>query len=288
MQYRTLLRKGAIVMAASILTLAACRRDKTTTTTPALTRDDDKGGYASDAAKLESTNNDVLNMADNAAAYGASNLRVTSSCVTVTNDTSVTPHVLTLDFGTGCLGADGKYRTGQIIVTYTGRYKDSGSTHTITFNNYTVNSNKVTGSKTVTNEGTNSSGQVWYTVVINDSMTLTSDSLITQTAHRTRTWITGYSTGTRSDDSYAIADVAGYSTVLRRANGHVFNIAITSPLTVAFDCSFIEAGTLDISSSTFTGGDRILDYSYSLSTAGSCDDLAQLTIGSHTYVITLR
>ena len=287
MQYRKLIKTGAIVIAASLITLSACKRDKTDST-PALTNADDNGGYASDAAKLESTNNDVLNMADLAATSGAANLRTTSTCVTVTNDTTSSPHVLTLNFGTGCTGVDGKLRTGEIIVYYTGRYKDSGSTHTITFNNYTVDGNRVTGSKTVTNEGTNSSGNIWYTVIVNDSIKLADDSLITQTAHRTRTWLTGYATPARDDDSYSIADVAGYTTVLRRANGHVFNIAITSPLTVAVDCANIEAGILDISSTSFTGGDRILDYSYSLGTAGSCDALAQLTIGSHTYVVILR
>ncbi len=293
MQYRSLLKNGTLLVAASLLTLAACRRDKatdTTSTTPTLSTADDNGGYASDAAKLENTSNDVISITDVAATTGGSGLRTTSPCATVTNDTISTPHVLTINFGaTDCLCADGKYRKGEIIVTYSGRYKDSGSVHTISYDGYYVNDNYVGGSKTVTNEGTNASGQVWYTVVVNDSIILTTDSVITQTAHRTRTWLTGYSTPTRSDDSYAIADVSGYSTVLRRANGHIFNLSITSPLTIALSCDYIEAGTLDISSSTFVAGDRILNYSYGLgATTGLCDDLAQLTIGTHTYVITLH
>jgi predicted alpha/beta hydrolase family esterase len=289
MQYKTIIRSGAILMAASFLTLTACRRDKTTTTTPALTSSDDNGGYASDAAKLESTNNDVLNMADNAATYGSANLRI-SSCVIVTNDTTSTPRVLTINFGSGCSCADGKYRSGEIIVTYSGRYKDSGSIHTISYSNYYVDSNKVTGSKTVTNEGTNSSGQVWYTVSINDTITLTTDSMIYWTATRTRTWYTGYSTATRTDDSYLIADAPGGATVLHRANGHVFTLTITSPLLVAFDCPYIEAGEMTIASTTFTAGDRTLNYTYPASSlsGASCDDQAQLTIGSHTYDILLR
>jgi len=289
MSYKSILKTGAFIIAASVITLAACKKNDSNNNTPALTNADDNGGYASDAAKLESTSNDVISISDEAASSGAANLRTTSVCATVTNDTAVTPHVLTINFGsTDCLCADGKYRKGEIIVTYTGHYKDSLSTHTISYDGYYVNDNKVSGSKTVTNQGTNTSGQVWYTVAVNDSITLTTDSVITWTAHRTRTWLDGYSTVLRSDDVYSIADQSGYSTLLTRANGHVFTISITSPLTVAQDCDFIEAGTLDISSSTFTGGDRILNYSYSLGTAGSCDDLAQLTIGSHTYVVTLH
>jgi len=292
MSYKSLLRNGAFIIAASILTLAACKRSSTdnTTATPALTSADDNGGYASDAAKLETTSNDVISIADVAAAGDGSTLRTTaSSCATVTNDTAT--GLLIINFGTtDCLCVDGKYRKGEIIVHYTGRYKDSGSVHTISYSSYFVNDNQVSGSKTVTNQGMNSSGQVWYTVDVNDSMTLTSDSVITWTAHRTRTWLTGYTTATRTDDSYSIADQTGDSTVLKRANGHVFNFTITSPLTIAYGCDFIEAGTLQISSTTFTDGyDRILNYSYGLgSTPGECDDLAQLTIGTHTYVITLH
>lgn len=285
MTFKTLLRNGAFIIAASLLTLAACRKGTTTTnTTPALTSADDKGGYASDGAKLEQNNNDVISISDVAAATGSTNLRTTSTYPIVTNDTSVTPHVLTIDFGTvGVTGWDSKTRKGQIIVTYTGHYKDSGSSHTITTSNYFVNSNQVIAHKTVTNEGTNLSGQVWYNVTVNDSVILPGDSVITWNGNRTRTWYAGYATPVRSDDVYLI----GGSTTLTRANGHVFTFAIsaTDPLKVAMNCDFIESGTVTISSTSFTGGPRTLDYGYG---GGGCDDLAQLTIGTHTYVITLH
>jgi len=288
MKYQTILKNGALIVAASLLTLAACKRS--TNATPALTSSDDNGGYATDAATLENTSNDVISISDVAAAGNGSTLRVTSPCATVTRSVIGTDSMLTINFGAAdCLCADGKTRKGEIIVSYTGAYKDSGTVRTITYNNYYVNDNKVTGSKSVTNVGTNSSGEVWYNVVLNDTITLTTDSVISWTAHRTRTWLTGYTTATRDDDSYSIADATGSAgTVLTRANGHVFTFSITSPLKIAYDCNYIESGILDISSSTFTGGDRILDYSYSLTSTGSCDDLAKLTIGSHTYIITLR
>lgn len=130
--------------------------------------------------------------------------------------------------------------------------------------------------------GTNTSGQVWYNVTVNDSIILATDSIISWTGNRTRTWYAGYSTPDRSDDVYLI----GGTTTLTRANGHVFTYAISStdPLKVEFACRWIEAGTVSITSSTFTTP-RVLDYGYG---GGGCDDLAQLTIGTHTYVITLR
>ncbi len=281
MCYKSLLRNGAVIIAATLLTLAACKRkDTTDNTAPALTTADDKGGYASDNAQLERTSNDVISLADVAGTTGSVNMRTTSSCATVHLDTTVTPHILTINFGTSdCLCSDLRKRRGEIIVTFSGHYKDSGSTHNITYDNYFIDDVQVTGHKSVTNEGTNSSGQVWYSVNLSDSLILGADSIISWTATRTRTWLDGYSTPDRSDDVYAIAG----TTTLTRANGHSFTMNITTPLQVAQACTWMEAGVVHISSSTFAGGDRVLDYG-----AGTCDDLATLTIGTHTYDITLH
>ncbi len=287
MLYKSLLRNGALLIVACLLTFTACRRNKDNTT-PALTTADDKGGYASDAAQLDRNSNDVISISDAAGSTGGSNLRTTAttigSCATVTNDTVSVPHKLTIDFGTtGCTCLDLRTRSGKIIVYYSGHYKDSASTHTITTNNYFVDGYQVIVHKTVTNNGRNTSGQYWYTVTVNDSIIIAPDSIISWNGSRTRTWYAGYSTPDRTDDVYLI----GGTTTVTRANGHVFNFTIssTAPLKVALACRWIEDGTVTISSSTFTGGDRILNYGYG---GGGCDDMAQVTIGTHTYNITLH
>jgi len=286
MHCKKILKNGAIILAASMLTLAACNRKTTTnnTTTPALTSADDNGGYASDAAKLEQNSNDAMSTSDLAVSTNGAGLRTTSGYPTIIRTTSGTDTIVTIDFGpTDHLCLDLRNRRGKLIVTYSGHYKDSASTHTITTNNYYVDDYQVIFHKTVTNMGTNSHGQVWYNVTVNDSIILATDSIISWTGARTRTWYAGYSTPDRSDDVYLI----GGTTTLTRANGHVFTYAISStdPLKVALACKWIEAGTVTVSSSTFTGGSRTLDYGYG---TGGCDDQAQLTIGTHTYVITLH
>ncbi len=287
MRYRSFLRNGAIVIAASIITLTACKRTKDTT--PALTSTDDNGGYASDAAKLDRNSNDIISISDAAGATGGSNLRTTAttigSCATVTNDTVAIPHVLTIDFGTtDCTCLDLRTRRGKIIVTYSWHYKDSASTHTITTSNYYVDGYQVKVHKTVTNMGMNTSGQVWYNVTVNDSIVIGTDSVISWAGTRTRTWFAGYGTPERNDDVYLI----GGTTVLTRANGNVFTHTISSadPLKVALACRYIESGTVTITSTSFViAGARTLNYGYG---TGGCDALAQLTVGSHTYVIYLH
>ena len=114
-------------------------------------------------------------------------------------------------------------------------------------------------------------------------MTIASDSVITWVGSRTRTWLDGYSTATRTDDVYLISNGSAGTgtTTLKRANGHTFTFNITTPLQVAIGCPYIEAGVITITGSTIANA-RTLDYG-----TGACDAEAQLTIGSVTYNITL-
>jgi hypothetical protein len=153
-----------------------------------------------------------------------------------------------------------------------------GSSHTITFDNYFVNDNQVTGTKTVTNTGVNASGQPVFTINVTGSIIRSGGAgTISWTSSRTRTWITGYNTGNWRDDVY---EITGTGTVTR-ASGKTFDINITTPLHVALDCKWIESGIVQI---TPQGSNvRTLDYG-----SGTCDDQATLTLNGKTYSVTLR
>ena len=279
MKHNGILKASVIVMVA-LVSFSACKKDKTTSS--AATSTDDNG--ASDAARLEQTNNDVISIADVAGATGSANLRTTATtslgCATVTNDTVSVPHMLTINFGpSDCVCLDGRARRGSIVVTYSGHYKDSGSVHTIGYDNYFVNDLQVKGSKTVTNLGMDLSGNVAYNITVNDSIVLNTDSTISWTGTRTRTWQAGYATPSRMDDVYTITG----TTVLTRANGHVFTFDITAPLTVATSCAYIEAGQMTITGTTISNS-RIIDYG----TTAVCDDQATINIDGYIYNITLH
>jgi len=202
-----------------------------------------------------------------------------SRCAMISFNSSLTTRVLTIDFGTSdCTGVDGTNRRGQIIITFTGNFLDSGSTHTFTFNNYFVNDNQLTGSKTVTYTGTNSSGQPTYAINVSDTLWLGSNNgYLAYNSQRTRTWTQGYNTYKRSDDVFLIS---GTSTT-READGSVINATITNPLQVAPTCKWIEAGTI-----SFTDQNHNVEYiDYG---SGNCDSEAQLTINGHVYNITLH
>jgi len=70
-------------------------------------------------------------------------------CASVIHDKEAM--TITIDFGDGCKGPDGKVRSGIIFITYTGRLFVPGSVWTITSRGYTVNRKLLEGTKTITN-----------------------------------------------------------------------------------------------------------------------------------------
>ncbi|MGZ4035817.1 MAG: hypothetical protein ACXVPU_04895 [Bacteroidia bacterium] len=241
---------------------------------------------AADNALAEGTYNDVHNIADEAATGSlTSYLTVNNSeqkaylstCATITNDTTVTPHILTIDFGAvNCLCNDGRNRRGKINVSYSGHYRDSTAVHTITFTNYYVNDNQIMGTKTVTNNGHNSAGHLTYSVSVNGTIIKADGKTITWTSNRTREWIVGESTPTWTDDVYLITGSASGSS----SAGGSFTMNITTALKKEIGCHHFVSGTLEL---TPTGKyTRYVDYG-----SGACDNLATVTINGNVYNITL-
>ena len=264
----------SVSVAVSVITLsvfalvASCHKEKKTT--PVTTTEDT--GYASDQATSEQAFNDVSTISDQAMATtsgGSLGYRGTSGCATVHHSTDTT----IVDFGSSnCMCRDGRNRRGKMLIIHTGgHYADSGHVHTITFDNYFVNDNQVTGSKTVTNMGHNSSGHLYFNVAINGAVILSGGrGTVSEVSSRVRTWVAGESTVTdRSDDAYEITG----SGSITRANGTVVSTTITSPLQVAQSCRWIEAGTIQFS---FGGKTRTINYG----STPACDDQATVTMAS--------
>lgn len=271
--------KYIMVVATVGMLFTSCRRDKD--------EKDTDTSSASDNALAEGTYNDVNNIADEAAngnltSYlapaSAENKSILSTCATITHDTSVTPRVLTIDFGaTNCLCNDGRNRRGIITVTYSGHYRDSASTHTISFTSYYVNDNQVLGTKTVTNNGHNSAGHLSYTVNVNGQIIKASGGgTINWTSTRTREWIVGESTLPWNDDVYLISGSANGT----NAAGNSYTMAITSPLRKEIGCRHIVSGQLTLTPSGKPT--RYVDFG-----TGACDNNATVTINGNIYNINL-
>jgi hypothetical protein len=234
-----------------------------------------------DNALCESTQNDVLNMTDEVGNYGTLiGFKKSRACATFTIDTISIPHIITIDFGNvNCVCADGKTRNGKIIRTYTGKYKDSGSVHTITFDGYQVNGNNILGYKTVTNNGENANGNYNYTIDTKDTIIKANNAgTITWQSLRNREWLNGYPTPIHNDDEYSITG-NGNGT---RLNGNTWTMNITNPIIVDLSCAYrLTQGTMVITPSNKPA--RTIDYGN-----GTCDNQATLTVNGVVFPFTLN
>ena len=282
--------KLTLILGTGILTLGAfifatsCH--KTKTVTPSNSEDT---GYASDHMLAEKSYSDAQTISDQAATVsggtGTMGYRTTGTtlgpCATVTHSGDS----IVIDFGTtDCTCLDGRTRRGKIIVTYTGgHYADSGSVHTITFSGYYVDDNAVTGTKTVTNMGHNSAGQLWFNVTINGTITKATGGTITANWTRVRTWLTGDTTSRWSDDSYSISGTGTLNRTTAAGVTSTVNVSISTatPLIVAYGCRWIEAGTITYTLST--GATRSIDFG----STPVCNDVATLTWPGGSTTITL-
>ncbi|MFM2156904.1 MAG: hypothetical protein RL516_1653 [Bacteroidota bacterium] len=274
-----------IILTSVLVTFTACKKE-----TPKPVGDNDTS-TAVENAMADAAFNDVANIADEAYTGTVSSYKGSipplflSNCASVSFDTAVSPKKFTIDFGTtNCLCNDVNYRRGKIIVAYQGFYRDSGSTHTITFDNYYVNDNRIDGSKTVTNKGRNNNGHLSYDIAVNGTITwdtayFGSASTSSYTANRTREWSEGESTLAWTDDVYLISGTQ--SGVTR--TGASYTASTVYPLKKEIGYRHITDGTLAFTpQGKFT---RYINYGYP---NGDWDNLAQVTINGYTYIIQLR
>jgi hypothetical protein len=188
---------------------------------------------------------------------------------------------LIINFGTiNCLSNE-KLRNGKIIVTYTGKYRDSLAVITTTFDDYHVNNNLVQGERIVTNQGRNSNGNMCFTIEVNNASIATNNGTINWNANRTREWVSGTATYYNiSDDQYKITGSANGTGV----NNNGFSMEITDTLTVDLGClpsCIIKSGEAKISPTGYA--DRIINYGDSL-----CDCNFDVTINGTTYPIVVN
>lgn len=276
---KTLKKLIPALLVLSIAFVSACRKD----------RDDlDDTTVASDNEQSETFSNDVVNIADNAAKTGSAGFRTSadnaiyeglSQCASVIHDTVSNPKMLTIDFGTvNCLCADGRNRRGKIIVTYTGRYFETGAVKTMNFDNFYRNDNKLEGTRTITNNGLDNQGRMNWTInAQNMKITKSNGKVHTWNSVRTRTMIAGYDTQIWTDDVYEITGSASGI----NANGLNYTANITKALHRAMNCRWIDSGTIEI---TPEGKNtRTVDFGN-----GTCDDQATVSVKKRTRNITLN
>ena len=230
--------------------------------------------------------NDFVGIA-NVGVFGRTMRTDTIRCFTITtthlSTTSPFPVRIVLDFGTGCLGRDGHYRSGKIITTYTDRLLVPGAKATTTFDNFKFDSISVEGVHEITNIGT--LVELKLRVVVEAAkLTKPNGNYIEWTSRKTITRIEGNLTPLPGDDIFRIEGEAHGK--VRRGNIIVaWNTEIIEPLIKKFSCRWVVKGALRVvrlNLGTNSPWIAVLNYGN-----GFCDNKAMLTINGVTTEITL-
>ena len=188
------------------------------------------------------------------------------------------PKTVTLDFGSGCLGRDGKFRKGKIITVFSDWLRKPGATAVTTFSGYSVNAVTVEGKQTITNTST-ATTRAYTRVVENGKLSKVNGNYIIWSANYTHTQTAGVATPFYYwDDEFTITGSAsGQSS--RNGNLIAWTRTITSPLHRKATCRWRDAGTIAI---THNSHAATLDFG-----AGNCDNKATITYNGITKEITL-
>lgn len=186
------------------------------------------------------------------------------------------PRLITIDFGTGCTGDDGRTRKGKIKISLTGKFWVVGTVITHTLENYYVNDHHVEGTRTVTHTDT----EIWQIVVSGAKITDPDGKTVTWESTRTRTRVTDGGTDFNIfDDVYSIT---GSATGTNR-DGRNFTVNITTPLQLQA-CSWIAEitkGVVEIQPEDLKL--RTIDFG-----DGTCDNEGTVTVGNKTKTFKLR
>jgi hypothetical protein len=109
------------------------------------------------------------------------------ACANISLSTTQKPAgKVTIDFGSGCTGVDGKTRKGKVIVHYSGNWLVKGTVVTTTLEGFSINGVKVEGTRTLTNKNYNIDSKViQYEVNIADGKIIwPNGAYATRTVHR--------------------------------------------------------------------------------------------------------
>ena len=176
------------------------------------------------------------------------------------------PATITIDFGEGCEGPNGRVRAGQILVRQTDSLHLAGAERQLTFNGFSVDGVQIAGTRLLTNQGTNDLGQpVWDRAVMDAEVTFPDGSSLTWNSRYRRTQIRGFNTRAKIDDVFRTVG----TTRGENRNGVSYSLTISEPLINSRDCRWIQSGQLEV-----TRGDamRTVDFGN-----GFCDPIATIT-----------
>lgn len=181
-------------------------------------------------------------------------------CVTITSVISQGFRERTVDFGTGCELPNGNILSGMITMSHEVSSNPARRMIAVTFTNFQRNGVSVEGTRSIERVLANDNGNPQSTATVDMQVTWPNGATYTREGTRVREWITGFGSGTWSDNVFLITGSVTTTNVL----GNTYAATITTPLRREVVCAFIVSGTVSLARNNATG---TLDFG-----DGSCDN----------------
>jgi hypothetical protein len=265
--------------------LFSCQKESSLNNSGTTVTEEQAATYSDESAQADASFDDVTDVSmtaadeDNTASIGRidrfyhpdfAELRAAIGlCATITvepND-STYPKTITIDFGDSCVGADGKLRSGKIVLHLTGPIRHPGSVLTITFVNFYLNHVHLEGTKIISNLSENNT--IKFTVqVVGGKVTFRSGRGYSYESFKYKKQVAGMDTRIVRDDVF---EITGWAKI-KHNNGVVVKFETIDPLIKKVACPWISDGTLKIQIN-----DRVLKLDYGFPNNGDCDNKALLT-----------
>ena len=187
------------------------------------------------------------------------------------------PKTITIDFGTGCEGRDGKIRKGIVRGTYSNWPWIAGARLDIVPDAYFVDDYGIEGQKTITYRGENASGnRNWDIDVTNGEVTTPEGNLLTWESNRNNELIEGANDFDVWNNVYLITGSAEGT----NRSGRNYDAIIKEGLRIEIGCNYITSGILELTPEDLKT--RSIDYG-----DGACDNDATVAIGNASFNIKL-
>lgn len=205
---------------------------------------------------------------------------VLGSCEIVTVDSNA--KTATIDFGTGCVGNDGKTRSGILNFTYNNRGKlgQPGTYVQLSFQNFYQDGDEYVGTMMARNDSLNGNGNYTFTLQFDMLINYSANSgSITRQSNLNCEWLS-QGTQTKEDDFLSFT-----GTTTGVENGTVnYTETIITPLIInrSSACTHHFVSGTEIIQRT-NQADELIDYGN-----GRCDDVATSTINGQTTQFTIQ
>ena len=180
------------------------------------------------------------------------------------------PKTITIDYGDGIELYNGRTISGKIIITLSAPAFTDGSVREITYEDFSIDSLSISGTKTMTFEGTDSTRV--FSVASEMTYTFADSSTISRTVNKTKEWVAGLDTELNPFDD--IIEITGSIKVVGKDGTELLK-EITEPLVKTGTCMFITQGVVTF----FKNGEEIGNLDYG---DGTCDYIAELTLNGVT------